>query len=80
MNIGIAMRVEELMVLSDHLPRESWLRGRFQEELEVGEELLERLFPGNAVSDIRASWRSRILAGEHLIPGLGHRDHLQRVA
>jgi hypothetical protein len=77
---GIAMRVEELMVLSDYLPRESWLRGDFQQELEMGEELLELLFPSTAVADARASWSKRILAGEHLIPGLGRIDHFEEVA
>lgn len=74
---GIAMRVEELMVMSDHLPREPWLKDGFQEELDIGEELLESLFPSLAVAEARAAWRTRILAGEHLIPGLGRIEHLE---
>lgn len=68
---GVAMRVEELMVMSDHLPREPWLKGGFQDELEMGEDLLDNLFPSTAVAEARAAWRARILAGEHMIPGLG---------
>lgn len=77
---GIAMRVEELMVMSDHLPREPWLKGGFQEELEMGEDLLESLFQSVAVADARAVWRARILAGGHLIPGLGRIDLLEEAA
>lgn len=77
---GIAMRVEELMVMSDHLPREPWLKAGFQEELEMGEELLESLFPSAAVAEARAAWRARILAGEYLIPGLGRIDLLEEAA
>jgi len=76
---GIAMRVEELVVMSDYLPREPWLRGEYQEELEMGEELLEHLFPSNEVAEARTFWRERILTGEHLIPGLGHIDFLEDV-
>lgn len=71
---GIAMRVEELMVMSDYLPREPWLKAGFQEELDLGEELLKTLFPSTAVVEVRAAWRTRILLGEHLIPGLGQID------
>lgn len=77
---GIAMRVEELMVMSDHLPRESWLKGAFQEEMETGEELLMCFFPSAAVEEARAAWSARILAGKHLIPGLGHVDLPEVVA
>lgn len=69
---GIAMRVEELMSMMDHLPRETWLRGGFDEELESGEALLQELFPGDAVAVARGRWRQRIVGDEHLIPGLGH--------
>lgn len=76
---GIAMRVEELMVMSDHLPREPWLKGAFQEEMDTGEELLESLYPSAAVAEARTAWRARILAGEHLIPGLGRVDFPEEV-
>lgn len=75
---GIAMRVEELILMSDHLPRESWLRGEFQEELEVGESLLE-MFSGEATAEARATWRARILSGDHLIPGFGRIDLIEGV-
>jgi hypothetical protein len=68
---GIAMRVEELLAMMDHLPREAWLRGEFDEELASGEALLQELFPRDAVADARESWLQRIADGEHLIPGLG---------
>jgi len=77
---GIAMRVEELMVMSDHLPRELWLKAGFQEELEMGEELLDSLFSSAAVAEARVAWCARILAGEHLIPGLGRIDLLEEAA
>lgn len=77
---GIAMRVEELMVMSDYLPREPWLKAGFQEELDMGDELLESLFPSAAVAEARAAWRARILAGEHLIPALGRIDLLEEGA
>lgn len=69
--IGIAMRVEELLAMSEYLPRESWLKGEFQKELDEGETLLATLFPKETVADVRDSWRERIAAGDHLIPGLG---------
>lgn len=68
---GVAMRVEELLVMADLLPRETWLRGRFDEELESGEALLQEMFSVEAVADAREYWRRRIATGEHLIPGLG---------
>lgn len=68
---GVAMRVEELVAMMDHLPRETWLRGGFDEELESGETLLQELFSGDTVADARDHWRRRIANGEHLIPGLG---------
>lgn len=77
---GIAMRVEELMAMSDHLPRETWLKEAFQEELEMGEELLESLFPSPVVAEARAAWRARILAGEYLIPGVGRINLLEEAA
>lgn len=77
---GIAMRVEELMVMSDRLPREPWLKGAFQEELDTAEELLESLFPSAVVAEARANWRARIRAGEHLIPGVGRVGLLDEAA
>lgn len=77
---GIAMRVEELQVMSDHLPRETWLRGEFQLELDEGEALLADLYPPTAVTEARDNWRRRIVAGEHPIPGLGLMHALEEVA
>lgn len=68
---GIAMRVEELVVMSDHLPRETWLRGDFHAELEAGEYLLTKLFDPEIVGGARDKWRGKIACGEHLIPGMG---------
>lgn len=67
---GVAMRVEELMTMMEHLPRETWSRGGLDEELESGEALLQELFPREAVADARDRWRQRIADGAHLIPGL----------
>lgn len=68
---GIAMRVEELLVMSDHLPRETWLRGKFQDELDEGEAILETLYVAESVAEAREKWRMRISTGRHLVPGLG---------
>jgi hypothetical protein len=68
---GIAMRVEELFVMSDYLPLETWLRGEFEKELEAGEFLLADLYPEDAVSRARAHWREKILSGKHVVPGVG---------
>ncbi|WP_205204881.1 site-specific integrase [Azonexus hydrophilus] len=69
---GIAMRVEELIAMFDHLPRETWLRGEFDAELGVGEYLLETLYQVDFVAASRKKWKNRILSGEHLVPGLGY--------
>ena len=74
------MRVEELMAMSDHLPRETWLRGEFEEELKAGEYLLDTLYERETVAAKREMWRERIASGEHLIPGLGRLTQLQEVA
>jgi len=66
---GIAMRAEELMTISDMIPREAWLRERFHEELETAEALLERYYPTAEVAAARANWRARIESGHHHIPG-----------
>lgn len=68
---GIAMRVEELVVMSDHLPRETWLRSEFPREIEAGEYLLTKLYLPELVTAAREKWRGKISRGEHLIPGLG---------
>lgn len=68
---GISMRVEELTIMFDFLPRETWLLGRFDKELEAGEYLLNALYLQDAVTEARENWRERIISGEHLIPGLG---------
>jgi hypothetical protein len=67
---GIAMRVEELQEKSYHLPRETWIRGEFEEELDTGEYLLSTLYSPGAVAAAREKWRQRIASGTHLIPGL----------
>lgn len=68
---GIAMRIEELVEMSNHLPRETWLRGDFPAELEVGEYLLTKLYEPEIVRVAREKWRSKIAHGEHPIPGMG---------
>lgn len=68
---GIAMRVEELLVASDHLPLATWINGGFEEELESGKFVLADLFPQADVDKARALWRQRIASGEHLVPEVG---------
>ena len=68
---GIAMRVEELMVMSHHLPLETWMRGNFQKELEAGEYLLAELYSPETVNKARAMWRAKIAGGLHTISGVG---------
>lgn len=68
---GIAMRIEELVVMSDNLPRETWLRGEFPGELEAGGYLLKELYLPEIVAAVREKWRGKIARGEHLIPGMG---------
>ena len=68
---GIAMRIEELTEMSNHLPRETWLQGNFDAELDSGIFLLETLYPKDVVTAAREKWHARIVAGEHPIPGLG---------
>jgi len=72
------MRIEELMAMMERLPRETWLRSEFGEEMESGEELLQELFPSNAVAEARDRWRQRIADGEHLIPGVGRMQITER--
>lgn len=68
---GIAMCVEELIVMSDLLPMETWKRGDFQKELEAGEYLLADLYPQDAVDKARTYWRQKIASGQHVVPGVG---------
>ncbi|WP_273428625.1 hypothetical protein [Chitinibacter tainanensis] len=69
---GIAMRVEELLIMLERLPRETFLLGGFNMELDSGEYLLETLYPTEAVCLAREKWNQRIASGEHIVPGLGH--------
>lgn len=66
------MRVEELLMMLERLPRETFLRGGFDMELESGEYLLDTLYLAEAVRLARDNWRHRIASGEHIVPGLGH--------
>lgn len=68
---GIAMRVEELMVLSDYMSIDAWGKGGFDRELDAGEYVLDELFKPEDVEPARAHWRERILAGQHVVPGVG---------
>lgn len=68
---GIAMRIEELLVMSDNLPLKTWMGGEFEKELEAGEFLLTELYPQDAVNRARAYWREKILSGKHVVPGVG---------
>jgi hypothetical protein len=69
---GVAMRFEELLMLLERLPRETYLRGGFDTELKSGEYLLDTLYSAEAVSLAREKWRKRIASGGHIVPGLGH--------
>jgi hypothetical protein len=66
--------------MSDHLPRETWLRGGFQEELDAGESLLETMYPKATVAEARNKWRGHIAGGDHLVPGLGSIPTFKEVA
>ncbi|MFO1305356.1 MAG: hypothetical protein U1F54_16640 [Burkholderiales bacterium] len=77
---GIAMRAEELLAMSDHLPRETWLRGGFQHEQDEGEALLADLYPPKAVTEARDKWHEAISSGTHLVPGLGRIASREQVA
>lgn len=67
---GFAMRAEELMVVADLIPREAWLRLRFDDEQQHVEGLLENLYPSAEVSIARERWRSKIRSAHHRIPGV----------
>ncbi len=68
---GIAMRVEELLVISDYLPLDKWVKEKFEQELDAGEIVLAELYPAEEVAEARAHWREKILAGKHAVPGVG---------
>jgi hypothetical protein len=68
---GISMRVEELLVISDNLPLDTWIKGGFEKELEAGEYLLTDLYAQDDVIKARTQWREKILSGMHLVPGIG---------
>jgi hypothetical protein len=67
---GLAMRAEELLVISGLLPREAFLRLRFGDELERIEALLDAAFPSHEAAVARTTWRGKIEDGTHRIPGL----------
>ena len=68
---GIAMRVEELMAISDHMPIDAWVKDSFDKELAAGEYLLFKLYKPQEVEYARVQWREKILAGKHVVPGVG---------
>lgn len=68
---GIAMRVEELRVMSDHLPLNTWSNGDFEKELEAAEYLLANLYARDEVEKARSHWREKILSGKHVVPDVG---------
>ena len=68
---GIAMRVEELTVMSDHLPLNTWSNGDFEKELEAAEYLLANLYAHDEVAKARIHWREKILSGRHVVPDVG---------
>lgn len=68
---GIAMRVEELMFISDHMSLDTWIKGGFEIELEAGEYFLADLYARDEVEQARTHWREKILSGKHPVPGVG---------
>jgi hypothetical protein len=72
---GIAMRVEELVVMSERLPLETWMRGDFATELETGLFVLSTSFKQDEVETHRSHWRKQILEGRHVVPGSGLLKH-----
>ena len=65
------MRVEELMVMSEQMPFDTWMRGEFASELASGEYLLADLYPSVEVAMARVHWHDKIRAGNHVVPGVG---------
>lgn len=72
---GIAMRIEELTVISDHISIDAWIKGGFNKELVAGEYLLAKLYAPEEVEKARTHWRENILAGKHVVPGVGLIHH-----
>ena len=68
---GIAMRIEELMVISDHMSIDAWIKGGFDKELEAAEYLLAELYAPADVEKARTYWREKIFAGKHVVPSVG---------
>lgn len=68
---GIAMRVEELMVISDNVSIDAWGKGGYDKELEAGEYLLAELYMPEVVEQARKHWREKIFVGKHVVPGVG---------
>lgn len=68
---GVAMRVEELIVISDNMSIDAWINGGFDKELEGGEYLLAELYAPEEVEKARTYWREKIFAGKHVVPGVG---------
>lgn len=66
--------------MSDYLPRETWLRGGFQAELDEGESLLDVLYLPEAVAEARDKWREKIATGNHIVPGLAPIAPLEETA
>lgn len=67
---GFAMRAEELKVIADLIPREAWLRLRFDDEQQHVEALLENLYHPAEVATAREQWRTNIQGRQHRIPGI----------
>lgn len=67
---GFAMRAEELMAIADLIPREAWLRLRFDDEQQHVEALLANLYHTAEVTTAREQWRTKIQGRQHRIPGI----------
>lgn len=68
---GISMRIEELMAISDHMSIDAWIKGGFDIEIEAAEYLLSDLYAQEEVEKARTHWREKIVAGKHVISGIG---------
>ena len=73
------MRIEELIVLQDVLPRQAWQCGKYEEEMGYAEAMLAELFSPERVEQVRQRWRTRIETGRHLIPEVGVIRVIERV-
>ena len=78
---GLAMRLVELLVLNLHLPVETWIRGKYEDEM-AGLEAVLDLFDKQAVAQALQVWRERIHMGGHLIPewGIVRPDMIEELA